>query len=156
MLYPKITFHVQSATRNEKPSFGIPFVGLTAASYDAFVGATLPALRAAIEAITLGDVMGTEIVGVVYQDVGTLPNEPFAQREIKGRFTFIDVSNNRPMSVSIPAIDLDNVSQFGTDVLDISGNAFILAFQAAVELHARSPYGNNVSIQSGKLVGVNN
>lgn len=155
MIFPTVRFQIIDHSA-EKSSFGVPMEALDETSYDNFVGVTLPALRAAIDAITLGNIQGSEVAGVVYVEAGSLPVNVWAQREIKGRFKFVDDVNNRPMLVSVPALDLDNVAQFGTDVIDITGNAFALAYITAVITHAVSPNGNAISINTAKLVGVNN
>lgn len=152
---PNICVKIMDAS-GEEGSFAIPFEGTSAANYDNVVGSLLPAIISALDAIVVGDIIGSEIVGEVYDDVGVRPNDVWAQREIKGQFTFLEDQRNLPVKISVPCLDLANVAQFGTDVLDVGSNALVVAYGLAVETHAVSRRDNALTLQTAKIIGVNN
>ena len=84
---------------------------------------------------------------------GSLPSAADAQREWAIRFTYKDLTTNRKYSFTVPA-PVDAVVQSGTDEVD-GGNLLIAAFITAVEAYCKSPDGNDIDVQSGRIIGRN-
>jgi hypothetical protein len=111
-------------------------------------------VKAAI--ITLTDCNMTRSIAslVVDQSVGTVPSVWSAQRELAVRFTYQDETTLKKYSFTIPGPNSD-ITQEGTDVIDLSGNIIVAAAVTVFEAKLRSPDGNNITILAAKLIGRN-
>ena len=106
--------------------------------------------------ITLTDCNLTRSIAslLVDESVASLPIVWSAQRELALKFIYQDETTLDKYSFSIPGPNSD-VTQAGTDVLDLSGNIILAAAVTVWEAKLRSPDGNNITILSGKLIGRN-
>lgn len=144
---------------NEVSRVGFYLPQLSAANYDAVVddlaGGVVGDMRLAMNALIKGNHLRRQVTAEVFQDAATLPGDPYAQRELKGRFSYRDTVNGELGSFEIPTIDLDVVGQQGTDVIDLEEVA-VAAFVAVVEANCVSRDGNAIEITSAEVVGRSN
>jgi hypothetical protein len=89
-------------------------------------------------------------------DAGTagLPAAADAQREWAIRWDYQDTTTNKHYRFDTPG-PIDAVVVAGTDLIDM-GNALVIAFKAAFEADCKSPVGNAVVLNSGRIVGRRN
>lgn len=116
--------------------------------------AEITALQTAIEGISVATWGNYDFVSAIYQETGSLPASPYAQRESRALFDCVSTGGER-FVIGIPCPDLDNMAIPGTDAINLT-DPQVLAYVAVVESDARSPLGNAVTIIGGKIVGRNN
>lgn len=132
---------------------------LTAANFDNSVdegaGGVIGDLKAALDAITLMNNVQRSIQVVTGVDPGSLPSEPYAQREIKLYVSYIDTVTAKKYSFTVPGPDLSLIAQTGTDIVDHTSNVLAIALTTQFEANCVSPDGNAVAIHQMRLVGRN-
>jgi len=142
----------------ERSSVNLYLLDLTGANYDDvagnLVGNNMGDLRLAIATVCIGNFTGQSLQAVQYTDVGTIPANKYAQREIKVRFDYIDNVNGKRASFTLPCPNLDLLAESGTDNVDLE-ELTVAAFVAVVEANAVSVDGNAITITRGTVVGRN-
>lgn len=130
---------------------------VTAANYDDVagngVGDNVGDLRLALAAMTLLNFVRHTVTTEQYADAGTLPNDPYAQREIKLLVSYRDTVTSKLYRLEIPGPDLSALAQAGTDVVDHTSNITAAAFVTAFEANAASVDGNPVTVEGMRIVG---
>lgn len=124
----------------------------------------LPALgdlRAAIDAISLGTLMSSNLVyeKTLYAAPGSKPSDKNAQRERKWLIKYYDVTTFRPFQVEIGCADASLLPAGNTDRVNLLTGAvpagvwttFKTAFEAVVD----TPDGNDAKLIEAILVGRN-
>lgn len=153
----KVTFTILDYS-NESSNVGFYLEQLTGANYDGIaddgVGGVVGDLRLAMNALIAGNHLRRTVTAETFVDAATLPTNPNAQRETKGRFVYRDTVNGELGSFEIPAIDLTVVAQQGTDVIDLE-EISVAAFVAVYEANCTSRDGNPVEVLTGQIVGRN-
>lgn len=113
----------------------------------------LEALRAALEAITLGGNESKALVAWV-NDAKSAPAGPRAQREIKWLVKYHEVTGGNPTHyLEIPCADLDLLDPDRTDAVDMSHEsvvAFVEAFEAAVTVNEHAVVVDDIIYASRK------
>lgn len=143
----------------EKSSTGIYIPQITAANHDSIVGDSateaVGRLRIAIAAVSTMNEVNRTVTAKVFSSAGTLPTNPYAQREQKLLVRYIDTVTNKQAVITVPSPDLTLLAQAGTDVVDHTANITAMAFVTAFELDAVSADGNPVAVQGMEIVGRN-
>lgn len=110
-------------------------------------------LQAALEGLTLSTWGNYDYVSAIYQETGSLPASPYAQRERRALFDCVSTNGER-FQVGIPAPDMDNMAIPGSDSINLT-DPQVAAYVAVLVSDARSPLGNVLSVIGGKIVGRN-
>lgn len=130
---------------------------VTSVNYDDVTGNTVGdnvgGLRLALGALTLLNFVRHTVTTEQYADVGSLPSDPYAQREIKLLVSYRDTVTSKLYRLEIPGPDLSAIAQAGTDVVDHTSNVTAAAFVTAFEQYARSVDGNLVTVEGMRIVG---
>lgn len=154
----KVTFQILDYS-GETGSVGFWLPTLTAANFDAnvndTVGGAVGDLRIAMNALINGNHLQRTVNAATFKDTAVQPTDPYAQREIKGRFVIRDTVTAELGSFEIPCIDLSVVAQQGTDVIDLEEVA-VAAFVAVLEADYVSRDGNPIEVVSAQIVGRSN
>lgn len=127
---------------------------IDATNIDQFVGTDLPALVAAINAVTLHDLTGQQ-VKVVDTPPGAKASVKQAQREQKWLVTYSFTNNSVPGTgrIEIPIADPAPLSS-DTENMDLSAGVG-LTLKTQLEAQVLSKYGDAITVESVKLVGRN-
>lgn len=153
----KVTFSILDFS-NETSTVGIWLPQLSSANFDIVsgdaVGENVGDLRVAMNGLILGNHLRRTVVGVVHNDVATLPTDASAQRERKVRIVYRDTVTTELGAIEIPTADYDALATQGTDVVDITAGA-MATFVTALENNAVSRDGNAIQVVSAQLVGRN-
>jgi len=140
----------------ETTTTGLRGATITSANYDAQV-TLITALRAAMEAITLGVQRKYQIVAA--DNVLSTANAAVAtaQREIKWLVTYHDNTSGKQYQSEIGTADLAGHITPGTDFAPLADGAEIQDFVTAFEAFVRAPddLTHTVTIDSIRVVGRN-
>lgn len=138
---------------NEVSRTGITTVQLTAGNVVASL-ASLDALLAAIQAITLGNFERSRVVFREQNEDPGIPTDENAQRERKWLVVYHDTTTGKKFRLEIPTALLTGMLQDGSDLADL-GVTEIAAFKTAFEAIAKDPDTglNTVAIDYIKHVG---
>lgn len=110
------------------------------------------ALKTAVSAIILGNIVRDRWTGDVTRFNVTPPTDENAQRERKALVRYMDTTNFATYRMEIPTIDLVGRLLPGTDQIDLT-ETDVAAFVTAFEAIARSPDGNAVNVLDIHAVG---
>ena len=114
------------------------------------------ALQNAVDGITLGVVQAKNL-NTRTNISGSYPTSELAQRELKLLIGFTDDTTGKKYTTTIPAPDISLFSMSaGSDFVDITNGAAVLALVTAMETYGRSELGNNITVNYMKVVGRNN
>jgi len=151
MAYSTFTINDYS---DEKSSFRVGSVALTAANFDAQIAAEL-ALSNAIVDLTIGDIV-KRVITQVNLDDPEIPTNPFAQREMKWLVTYVGNTSGKRYTLEIAAPDLTDNLSGNTDLADLTSTDWE-AFVTAFESFARAPDNitETVTVLSARVVGRN-
>jgi len=117
--------------------------------------AEVAAFQAALEAMCLTDFQSYDYISATYQELGTLPTSPYAQREQRALFDCV-AANGERFKVGIPCPDLDNLGQPGTDAINLT-DPQVAAYVSTLEAEAVSPrFGTALTVIGGRIVGIGN
>lgn len=137
----------------EPTSFKIHLLDIDGTNFEAHAGAILNDGIALVEGLSLLEWKDVDLVSEVHTGSGQNPTNPYAQRELKARFDFVD-PQGRKGSLSVPAPDMDDVAQPGTDAINLA-DAEVAAYVNALEIWAVSRFGEPISVVGGEIVGRN-
>ncbi len=144
----------------EDTGVGIYFPQVTSANYDAIVDDSITGavgrVRIAIAAISTANEVKRTVTAEIFNSAGTIPADPYAQRERGLLVRYTDTVTNKRAVITIPSPDMGSLAQTGTDVVDHVNNITAAAFVTAFELDAVSAAGNPVSVLAMSIVGRNN
>lgn len=140
---------------NEQSQHRIDIVDLTAANFDAWVGAggIIPDYYDALNAITLGNISRERITARNILISSAPAGSVYAQVELKWQLSYTDATTGKVWQREIPTPDL-TLLVAGSDLMNMASGAG-LAFKTAFELAARSPEGNLVVLNTVRVVGRN-
>jgi len=154
MAQPYTTFHFLDRS-GEESSLKLHLPDVTPANYAAMLTGVNTDLHEAITELTLCAVGATpEIVCEVHADSAAIPADPYAQRERRAIFSFIDSVTTRKFIIGVPAPDLGDMSIPGTDAINLD-NIDVDAYLTALASYALSPEGNAFSVIRGRVEGRN-
>lgn len=136
---------------NEKSGFSVDLAPMATEDDMAARVTGLDVLGAAVDALTLCNRTTMIVNAVMKTNALGAPANKWAQREMALQVGYHDTVNGYKMRISIPGVDWDSLAGEG-DFVDADNLAWI-AFKTAFELAARSPLGNTIAIDYGKLVG---
>lgn len=139
---------------NEKTAFKVNLADVTPANFDAVSTTLLAEFIGLVEGLSLIEWKDVDLVSEEYGEVGSLPSEPHAQRELKARFEYAAAGNGRKGTVSVPAPDMDDVAQAGSDAINLA-DIEVAAYVAALETYSVSRDGAGVTVTGGRVVGRN-
>ena len=126
------------------------------ANYDAVV-ASIVAVEAAVDTISLCDQAGYGYRDTIGGDAGTTPASNLAQRESGLRVFLVDDSNAKKSHFTIPGPDLANLTiPAGTDIVTLADAGIMAALVTAIEANCQSVDGNSVTVWKAVVVGRNN
>lgn len=135
----------------EKSAVSVPVTTLTAGNFVA-ENALLVTLSAALAAVTLGNLVGLDIVSERLVNLGVAPTNVNAQREKKWLVRYHDATTLTKYSAEIPCADL-SILATASDFADPASGPYV-ALKAAWEAVVRSPDDNNLTIfDSMQFVG---
>lgn len=147
-------YKMQSRDKSGEPtSFKVNLPDVTPANFDAVVGSDLTTFIGLVEDLSLSEWKDVDLISEEYLETATLPTDPYAQREVKGKFTYV-ATGGRKGSVAVPAPDLDDMAQPGTDVINMADTE-VAAYKSALETYAVSRDGAAITVIGGKIVGRN-
>lgn len=136
---------------NEQSRMGFNFGAITAASLPGFL-TEFGALRTAVNAIILGNIIQEMWVGDVTQFAKLVPADVNAQRERKWLVQYQDDTTFALYRVEIPTAEFTGRLQPLSDLADLTQTE-MAAFVTAFEQLARSPEGNAVTVLQIRAVG---
>lgn len=140
----------------EKSGIRFHMPDLSGANYDTTVGTDAldneKELKDAVSAVSKGNHVQATVTAVQRVEAGSVPADPYAQREIKALVRYEDDVSFKKYSWEVPIADLDALATAGTDVIDITAGA-MATFVTAVETYAVSPEGNALTVLSAQIVG---
>lgn len=150
--YSTITFLDYSGEKSSVQVYNGSITALTIADYLTELGA----LRAAMDAITLGTLHKEKWVGDDTLLSNTLPVNTFAQRELKWLVRYRNIANNKIFTLEIPTADPTGRLVPGTDLADLT-NPQIAAFVSAFQTIARTADNDidGTAVLDLRLVGRN-
>lgn len=131
-----------------------PITALTIAAYLTELGA----LRAATEALTLGNKSVYTWTGDRDQFFAVPATDPAAQRESKLLVTYKDNTTSKPHSLAIGTIDFSKLTFVpgAKDAVPLDASAEIIAWITAFQAIAKAPdTGNAVTVTKLRFVGRN-
>jgi hypothetical protein len=118
--------------------------------------ALISAVRAALDAITLGVIQRETIMAAETGISGELPTSPYAQRELKLLVTYADDVTGDRGTFTVPMPDLAALTPVeGTDRILLEDTGVMAAFVSAVEDYALSSAGNAITVLTAHVVGRN-
>lgn len=149
---------------SEASSVSVITDNLTAANFAAKL-AQFQTLRSTVQAISMGTFSSGQLVAFTQRGSATPPSNVQAQREKKWLVTYEDnqqyldaptntVVNNgfgKVFNIEVPCADL-TLLQPNSDLADLT-QAPMVAFIAALEAFALSPYGGTISVLQIRYVG---
>lgn len=118
--------------------------------------AAADAIHDGMGVLTLCNFTKQQAVYLMQEDAEILPASNFAQREIGLKISYVDTVTDDRYTMTVPGPDLSVLGQPGTDVVDIAGNAVMLAFIVIFELNAVSENENPIEVVGARIVGRNN
>lgn len=136
---------------NEKSSMGFFFGPITVLTIAAFL-TQYGALRTAVNAITLGNLVADQWTGDRTQYSNAIPTDENAQRERKFLVKYEDTTSLAQYRMEIPTADLTGRMIAGTDLVDLTDTE-IAAFITAFETLCKSPEGGAVNVLEIRAVG---
>lgn len=139
---------------NEKSSFQVNGVALTAANFDAQATAAT-ALSVAAGALSIGVLVKRTYAQVALDDMDT-PTNPYAQRELKWLVSYQNDTTGKIYSLEIPCANVTDNLVPNTDLADLASTQWA-AFVTAFEAYAVAPDNitQTVTVLSARLVGRN-
>lgn len=137
----------------EKSNFTFYFGAVTALNIAGFL-AQFADLRAATQALTLGNLVQDQWVGDSTRYGNTPPTNVNAQRERKFLVSYEGTTTLSLYQLEIPTADLAGRMLPGTDMVDMS-NAQVATWITAFETLCRTPEGEAVNVVSIRHVGRN-
>jgi len=140
---------------NEPTSVTLYLADITPANYEQMRDFGIQELKDALAGISLLDWTSYDFVCEVHPDIGTLPASPYAQRERRAIFTCVDNATGAFFDIGVPAPDMDDTAQAGTDIIPLA-QVDVAAYVAAIELLSVSPDGNSLTVVKGTNKGVSN
>lgn len=148
---------VDNSNEVGRVSFYLPV--LSNANYDGVVDNTLTgnvgALRIAVNGLSIANEWTQTVTAIKYEVPREVPNNGFAQRELKALFTYTALDsdgNAQTRSFEIPAFDAGQFAQANTDLIDLTG-VVIAPLIASIEANAVSEWGTAITITQGRIVG---
>lgn len=140
----------------EKSGLSLNGPTLSSANYDAQI-AEVSGIRSALDDITLGVIQQEQVISAVNVLSGSLPTSPYAQREVKLLFTYVDNTTGARHTFTVPMPDLAALTtSTGSDAILLEDAGVMAAFVSAVEGFAVAPVtGNAITIITCRVVGRN-
>lgn len=126
---------------------------LTAVNFDA-QEALRAALQTALDNVLLGELQSWEKANVVVDSV-SMATDPFAQRELAAKATYLDATALKKYTTQIPSPDLAHLDPTARAIFEIGDAGHVDAWITAFEAYALTPDGNAPEVQEIKLVGRN-
>jgi len=139
---------------NEKSSFQVNSVALTAANFNAQVTAA-EAIATAAAALTIGNISKETLAQIVTDSPGVATN-PYAHREMKWLVTYTGNTSGKEFQTEIAAPDVTDNLVPNSDQADLTSDDWV-AFKTAFEAFAKSPddITEGVTLLRAVLVGRN-
>ena len=126
------------------------------ANYDTVV-ASISAVEAEIDTISLCDQAGYGYRDSIGGDAGTTPASNLAQREIGLRVFLVDDTTGEKSHFTIPGPDLANLTiPAGGDLVTLADASIMADLVTAIEANCQSVKGNDVTVSKAVIVGRNN